>query len=393
MALYLAAIGLLGLALGWWLGRWSSRQHLGQAAEDWQQQLATAEVAQEESSLEVQRLAAQLSEVKIEVEETKDRSALVASNLSESEQQLAQERQRLETMAAQLEERDSQIGRQREEILGWRDQVKTVQSEHDATREDLESLTAALVDSRERNAAIEAEATQSSQRASELEDLLAARDGEDSELRAEVARLREVKNEFQQWIQGAAGREEALAHAERRLGEAGRERDELAGELASLRVRGSDLEYEVESLRAELAASVLRVTEMQTRAEEAEAERESVGQELESLLNAPLVDVDRLATRQPPTVEATPLVETVPGEPELLQAPRGAADDLQRIWGIGAVLEQTLNSLGVYHYRQIANWSESDLQWVAAHIDTFPDRIVRDGWIEQAARLYRDKQS
>ena len=76
-----------------------------------------------------------------------------------------------------------------------------------------------------------------------------------------------------------------------------------------------------------------------------------------------------------------------PGRPELLDAPReGKADELTVIGGIGKAIQSMLNGLGVYHYDQIANWSDEEAAWVERHIG-FPRRIVRENWIGQAERL------
>lgn len=68
-----------------------------------------------------------------------------------------------------------------------------------------------------------------------------------------------------------------------------------------------------------------------------------------------------------------------------LTAPRdGVPDDLQEIEGIGPALEKLVNSLGFYHFDQIAAWSEADVALVDAEMKTFKGRIARDKWVEQA---------
>jgi predicted flap endonuclease-1-like 5' DNA nuclease len=68
-----------------------------------------------------------------------------------------------------------------------------------------------------------------------------------------------------------------------------------------------------------------------------------------------------------------------------LKAPRkGRADELQEIEGIGPALEKLVNSLGFYHFDQIAAWSEADIATVDAEMKTFKGRIKRDKWVEQA---------
>ena len=72
--------------------------------------------------------------------------------------------------------------------------------------------------------------------------------------------------------------------------------------------------------------------------------------------------------------------------PPLLDAPEGAADDLKRLKGIGPLNEQKLNTLGIYHLRQIAAWSPEEVRWVGAAL-AFPGRIEREAWVAQAKAL------
>lgn len=76
--------------------------------------------------------------------------------------------------------------------------------------------------------------------------------------------------------------------------------------------------------------------------------------------------------------------------PPLLDGP-GAPDDLKLIVGIGPVLERMLQQLGVSRYRQIARWSERDIDEFDARLAEFPGRIRRDGWVTQARALHQSK--
>jgi len=73
--------------------------------------------------------------------------------------------------------------------------------------------------------------------------------------------------------------------------------------------------------------------------------------------------------------------------PLTLPGPRnGVSDNLQRIRGVGQKNEELLNSLGIYHFGQIAAWTPAEARWVAAHL-AFPERIERDDWVGQAIIL------
>ncbi|MCP4935455.1 MAG: 30S ribosomal protein S2 [bacterium] len=71
---------------------------------------------------------------------------------------------------------------------------------------------------------------------------------------------------------------------------------------------------------------------------------------------------------------------------EPLKTPDGDADDLKMISGVGPVLEKKLNGIGIFHYRQIAAFTKTDIIAVDDVLD-FKGRIDRDGWLEQAVKL------
>lgn len=71
---------------------------------------------------------------------------------------------------------------------------------------------------------------------------------------------------------------------------------------------------------------------------------------------------------------------------KFLDAPNGEPDNLKKILGIGPVLEEKLNEMGVYHYSQIAEFTASDIENINTHLN-FPGRIERDEWIPQAQEV------
>lgn len=67
------------------------------------------------------------------------------------------------------------------------------------------------------------------------------------------------------------------------------------------------------------------------------------------------------------------------------------ADDLKDIVGVGPFLERKLHSLGIYTFRQIANFTKEDAHKVNEFIEFFPGRIEDDNWIGQAKAFYERK--
>ncbi|WP_080056785.1 hypothetical protein [Spirosoma aerolatum] len=67
------------------------------------------------------------------------------------------------------------------------------------------------------------------------------------------------------------------------------------------------------------------------------------------------------------------------------------ADDLKDIVGVGPFLERKLHSLGIYTFRQVANFTKEDIDKVNEIIEFFPGRIERDNWVDQSKEFFKKK--
>ncbi|NNJ67746.1 MAG: NADH-quinone oxidoreductase subunit NuoE [Boseongicola sp.] len=75
-------------------------------------------------------------------------------------------------------------------------------------------------------------------------------------------------------------------------------------------------------------------------------------------------------------------------KPEGLSEARGGQpDDLKQIKGVGPKLEKLLNSLGFFHFDQVANWTADEIAWVDDNLEGFKGRVTRDEWVAQAKVL------
>lgn len=164
----------------------------------------------------------------------------------------------------------------------------------------------------------------------------------------------QAAREAAQSAEGNADAAAALAQATANLEACQRER--AAGER-----RISDLEAEIADCRASSAAAAVP--------------------------SAPPVATAVAATPEP-------AAEPAPAEgrrPEALAGPRGGqADDLKRIKGIGPKLEKLCNTLGFYHFDQVAAWTEDEVAWVDQNLEGFKGRVTRDEWVAQAKVLAND---
>ena len=62
-------------------------------------------------------------------------------------------------------------------------------------------------------------------------------------------------------------------------------------------------------------------------------------------------------------------------------------DDLKQINGIGPTIETKLNEMGIYSLEQVSNFTRSDIEKVAKHLNSFPKKIEKENWIAQARAL------
>jgi predicted flap endonuclease-1-like 5' DNA nuclease len=70
-------------------------------------------------------------------------------------------------------------------------------------------------------------------------------------------------------------------------------------------------------------------------------------------------------------------------------AHKDEADDLTLISGIGGWIQEKLNALDIFTFRQIGNFTKEDVEIVTEAIEYFPGRIERDDWVYQAQELIR----
>jgi predicted flap endonuclease-1-like 5' DNA nuclease len=108
------------------------------------------------------------------------------------------------------------------------------------------------------------------------------------------------------------------------------------------------------------------------------------------LATAESTPISTLAVMTPDSVAAAVVQAGTGLEPMRLSTSQGMPDDLHIISGISPALEKTLNVLGIYHFWQVASWTPENVAWLAHRIDN-GDRIARENWMAQAARLQQSR--
>jgi NADH-quinone oxidoreductase subunit E len=111
--------------------------------------------------------------------------------------------------------------------------------------------------------------------------------------------------------------------------------------------------------------------------------------------NAPAADGTGTSVKKTRTImapkanpdEVNPAAERG-GSMPLFVTPTGAPDDLKWISGVGPVLEQRLNALGITRWSQVAGLTAEEIVKVEGAL-SFKGRVARDNWLAQAEALAR----
>jgi predicted flap endonuclease-1-like 5' DNA nuclease len=139
----------------------------------------------------------------------------------------------------------------------------------------------------------------------------------------------------------------------------------LEGEVAVI----AELRAQIAKLQAASSQAREQVVEKQT---EPPAEKKIVvqnGEVLVETLSEPAGDLDHVGAME---------------QSDEGQAVGESPDDLKHIRGVGPGLERFLHKRGVFWFRQVATWSQADIDKFEFLLPNFGGRIQRENWVRSA---------
>jgi predicted flap endonuclease-1-like 5' DNA nuclease len=376
------------------------------------QEVAAGRSALAATGVDLERALDRIRELEHGLAESNTREGVLEDTVQATRQSAEQLERRLADMKSDVENALTQLDHESSRVRFLQSRLSEGESiaaelmvERDALIAARESQAGVLADKdrevttlqkwlSERSAQIENIASQShstDEMLAMLEEQLLNRDSDLSALRTELAEseaaiaslegsnqhLRSVVADLEEQLGGQATPTSSedntrLAALQDKLVASGETIDRLSREVRSLEARSLALEGEVQQRRLsgkrlddELAAA---------------RKRHADGEARINLLHERIAELEREAA--PPKSAQSAERPRV-----LLDRPKGAPDDLKQIRGIGKKLEKMLHRLGVFHFSQIASFTEDDVRWVADNLEVFPDRVFRDDWITQASVL------
>lgn len=191
---------------------------------------------------------------------------------------------------------------------------------------------------------------------------------------------------------GLEGKDAALKSAEKKVIVLATSLSDLRTELdhttLRLQKRVDELEPLIKTVadrETEISLMHIKVSmlpSLQEQVETANTECERLQNELQLVTDVKVGEISRLR-KQVSELEKV-------REKKLFETP-DEKDDLKKISGIGQVLEQMLNRIGITTFQQIARFTEQDVKQVDETFQVFQGRIVRDNWIGGAQVEYKKK--
>jgi predicted flap endonuclease-1-like 5' DNA nuclease len=374
---------------------------LGKGVESWRQKTAAAEKSAAERAAESARLTGEGSELNARIaalnadqeKHTRQIAGLKGEAEAQRRQMEAQWSERVKGLEA---ERDAERRRAAESD----ERLAAEQRAHQAAKKTLDGVNAELDERGRKLAAFSTEAEDARRRQSALQTLVDQRSAAFADQEQALGTLRDrvaaLHADLGARDQRILGLEKDLDALRRRIGE-------LEGELAQRDNRLLAASQTLSTCQLDLTSLAEKTTyNRQELTGVIDQLRERVG-ELAPALKAREEELARL-TRQ--LEEWEKRYEHRVGELQTCEAAVAAGqktpanlllrrpdevDDIKEIRGIGPVLERVLNRLGIYLFRQIAEFTPEDIEWVSANLPEFPRRIIQERWIDQARELHAKK--
>ena len=161
--------------------------------------------------------------------------------------------------------------------------------------------------------------------------------------------------------------------------------NELSTNLSHMQEEYSTLEAMYEELQAEFDAQKSNVTQLQNDLADCQSNKTA------PIVTTALTDTTNTETHpdwwRPTGAVVNPPAETTNSVIDFDRIGTASADekdDLLIIKGIGPFIEGKLHALGIYTFRQIANFNTDDITKVNEAIEVFAGRIERERWVDQA---------
>ncbi len=183
-----------------------------------------------------------------------------------------------------------------------------------------------------------------------------------------------------------------MGRAEQKIKELNKEAEALR-DRAKQTERALDLKMEEletfagqhESLRSLLAVRAERIRELEVAATDQQHESVAESERLTADHERKVAELEDQMNRR--LSDQMLIVADLRAQMTRFGTPKKATEDLEQIRGIGPAYARKLHAAGVHTFTQIANWSEADIDDIAAQLKIHAARIRRADWVASARQL------
>jgi len=386
LALYLAGAALAGVIIAWLLLRLAQRRKLKDQAEEWQGNIDNVVRIRDRLINEAEALHTTIDNQQTTI--TQHQHA-VASGQVEFESAKERERQLnkdIFTLRAEREETKQKMHTFQEALLAVKQQAQEIQTEFLKSREFYKSeLTKAF----ERRRAVEIKLDDARAEQDSFANLLRSSVTEKESVNKMLSAAKRRLENIDELEQKAIALEAENAQLKHDAAIAQQESDVLrrdVEELEELKVQNRELAQCVTSLEDSRKQYESDANRYKARAGQSEQKSETLRIKLDEV-EKNFLDIENQQRKALKDARKATVARKNPKKSK--QPPK--RDDLQEIVGIGKVFEQALHELGIFTFRQIANFDISDIARVNAELKEFKGRMEQDDWVGQAKELHFKK--
>lgn len=385
-ALFLLAAGVVGTVVGWLIRSAASNRRIDQLNDEWQTKMDDvvrqrdrfiAEIASLRSTIDSQQADIR----KYEIAVIKGRTDLESAH--EKEKLMSKS---IFTLRAEREDFKSKVVQFQNALVSLKQQSAQLQTEFVKSAEFYKGELAKAFEKRKAlevsldNAKLEHESFSNLLQASQSEHesvnkMLASAKNRLTNLDALEQDVIKLQAENAQLRHDASRTKQEIEVLERDV-----------AELDELKVQNNELAHCVKSMEASRRQYETDAKRYRDHADQTEQKSETLQIRLDEV-EQNFADMERQQRKALRDARNAAVVQKSNGQ----TPPPQEHDDLKEIVGVGKAFEQTLHELGVFSYRQIANFGVTDIARVNSKLKEFRGRMEQDDWIGQAKELHFKK--
>lgn len=386
IALYLLGVAMVGAAVVWLIMSKMSRSRLENHVEEWQEKVDTVVRIRDRLINEADALRSSIESQQVTMTHHEHAVARAEVNLESSREKEKQLQKDLFTLRSEREETKAKMNSFQVALIAVKQQAQEIQTEFLKSREFYKNeLTKAF----ERRRAVEIKLDDARAEQDSFANLLRSSVSEKESVNKMLSAAKNRLDNIDALEQKAIGLEAENAQLKHDATIAQQEIEVLqrdVEELVELKIHNKELAQCVTSLEESRRQYETDAQRYKERAGQSEQKSETLRVKLDEV-EQNFLDIEK----QQRNALKDARKATVPQKVNGTSRPREDRDDLQEIVGIGKVFEHALHELGIFNFRQIANFDISDVARVNAELKEFRGRMEQDDWIGQAKELHFKK--